>query len=292
MLNAVAILLLSGLIGGLEQSGAARPPAVAVSSEGPPGPPSPAMGRSEGSPGLPRPETTGRTEILVAAAVSLKEVLDEAAARFEMERPDVGVALDFAASGILLKQIEQGAPVDLFISASASEIDHLEKEGLIAAGSRKTLASNSLVAIVPTGSVPPASLARLAENRFDRIAVGNPSTVPAGRYAQEALASLGLLDILRPRFVFGESVRQVLEYVARGEASAGLVYGSDARAAEGRIVLGAKAPPESHSPILYQSAITSAAPHAAIVNELLEFLLSGGGQRLFLSHGFLPPPAR
>ena len=290
MLNAVAILLLSGLIGGLEQSGAARPPAVAVSSEGPPGPPSPAMRRSERSPGLPRPETTGRTEILVAAAVSLKEILDDAVAGFEMERPDV--ALDFAASGILLKQIEQGAPVDLFISASASEIDHLEKEGLIAAGSRKTLASNSLVAIVPTGSVPPASLARLAENRFDRIAVGNPSTVPAGRYAREALASLGLLDTLRPRFVFGESVRQVLEYVARGEASAGLVYGSDARAAEGRIVLGAKAPPESHSPILYQSAIPSAAPHAAIVNEFLEFLLSGGGQRLFLSHGFLPPPAR
>jgi molybdate transport system substrate-binding protein len=228
--------------------------------------------------------------LLVSAAASLKEALREAARRFEAAHPGTRVDVNVAASGVLLRQIEEGAPVDLFLSASREEIGRLEKEGRIESGSSRPLAANRLVVVVPAGAPPPASLAGLGDRRFERIAVGNPRTVPAGRYAEQALRSAGVLDAVRERLVPGESVRQVLEYVARGEVAAGLVYATDARAFEGKVGVGPQAPEGSHDAIVYFAAVLRDARNGTAAAGLMAFLLSEEGRRILARHGFLPPP--
>jgi molybdate transport system substrate-binding protein len=227
----------------------------------------------------------------VSAASSLKEAAREAADRFEAEHPGTGVVVNAAASGVLLRQIEEDAPVDLFLSASRDEIGRLERAGRIEIGAARPFASNRLIVIVPAGSSPPATLAGLADPRFDRIAIGNPRTVPAGRYAEQALRWAGIRDAVASRLVPGESVRQALEYVARGEAAAGLVYATDARALGRKVTLGPAAPEGSHDPIVYVAAPLRDAPHRTEAAALLAFLLSEEGRRILARHGFLPPPA-
>jgi molybdate transport system substrate-binding protein len=228
--------------------------------------------------------------VLVSAAGSLKEAIREVADRFEAAHPGTKIVVNVAASGVLLRQIEQDAPVDLFLSASRAEIERLERAGRIEAGSARPIAANRLVVVVPAGSAPPASLAGLADPRFDRIAVGNPRTVPAGRYAEQALRSAGILDAVADRLVPGESVRQALEYVARGDAAAGIVFATDARALEGKVAVGPEAPEGSHDPIVYLAAVLRDAPHRTGADGLLAFLLSDEGGRILARHGFLPPP--
>jgi molybdate transport system substrate-binding protein len=228
--------------------------------------------------------------VLVSAAASLKEAARDAAERFETAHPGVKVVVNAAASGVLLRQIEEGAPVDLFLSASRDEVTRLERAGRIEAGSSRPFAGNRLVVVVPVGNDPPATFAGLADPRFDRIAAGNPRTVPAGRYAEQALRHAGILDAVGKRLVPGESVRQVLEYVARGEAAAGLVYATDARAFEGKVRAGPEAPEGSHDPIVYFAAALRDAPHPRSAGALLAFLLSDEGRGVLARRGFLPPP--
>ncbi|MBZ5637568.1 MAG: molybdate ABC transporter substrate-binding protein [Acidobacteriia bacterium] len=230
--------------------------------------------------------------VLVSAASSLKEAIQEAAERFEVRHPGTGVVVNAAASGVLLRQIEEDAPVDLFVSASPDEIERLERAGRIDVGAARPVASNRLVVVVPAGSSPPATLAGLAAPRFDRIAIGNPRTVPAGRYAEQALRWVGVLNALATRLIPGESVRQVLEYVARGEVAAGIVYATDPRAMGERVVTGPEAPRGSHDPIVYLVAPLRDAPHPTDAAALMAFLLSEEGRSILARRGFLPPPPR
>ena len=164
-----------------------------------------------------------RRELHVSVAVSLLPAVREAAAEFENRHPGVSVRLNSGASAVLLQQIRRGAPADLFLSASPLEIDRLESLVGLRPGSRRTLASNRLVIVVPPGRAPPTDPRQLASQEFDLVAVGNPRTSPLGRYTAEALAALELDDTLAPRLVHGESARRVLDYVTRGEVAAGLV---------------------------------------------------------------------
>jgi molybdate transport system substrate-binding protein len=236
------------------------------------------------------PGAAAAETVLVSAAASLKEAVRDAADRFEAAHPGAKVVVNAAASGVLLRQIEEGAPVDLFLSASRDEVARLEKAGRIEPGSTRPLAGNRLVVVVPAGDEPPASLAGLADPRFDRIAAGNPKTVPAGRYAEQALRHAGILGTVAKRLVPGETVRQVLEYVARGEAAAGFVYATDARMFEGKVRLGPEAPAGSHDPIVYYAAPLRDAPHAQPAGALLAFLLSDEGRGVLARRGFLTPP--
>lgn len=227
----------------------------------------------------------------MSAAASLKEVLQEASVAFTTGRPGLAVEFNFGSSGQLLRQIEQGAPVDLFVSASPNEVDQLlAKTPGTAATDRRRLAANTLVIVVGTTVPAPSNPGELAAARFDRIAVGNPATVPAGRYAQQAIRSLGLTATLQLKLVFAEDVRQVVEYVARGEAAAGIVYGTDARAFATRVNVGPTFPAASHDPIVYEALVVPAAPHPEPARAFLEFLASDAGGRIFQAHGFAPPP--
>jgi molybdate transport system substrate-binding protein len=228
-------------------------------------------------------------ETRVAAAVSLESALREVAQAFEAHYDGRRLALSFAGSGVLLTQIEQGAPFDVVVLAGSEEMDRLAREGEIEAHSRIDVAGNRLVVAAPRGSPLPASLADLAGAGFERIAIGAPAAVPVGRYAREALEHAGLWEALRPRLMYAEHAAQVRTYLARGEADAGFVYASDLMA-DPAIQEAFRIDPASHTPILYPAALLREARDAEGGALFLEMLGGALGEVVLRRHGFLPPP--
>jgi molybdate transport system substrate-binding protein len=170
-------------------------------------------------------------EITVSAAISLKNAFEEIGKIFMQKHPGTKVIFNFAGSGALARQIETGAPVDVFASAAQKDMDDLGKRDLIVVNSRKDFAKNGVVLVKPARStIPLQTLTDLQKKEIRKIAIGNPKTVPAGRYAEEALRHHNLWDALKDKLIFAENVRQVLDYVARNEVDAGLVYSTDAMA--------------------------------------------------------------
>lgn len=229
-------------------------------------------------------------ELLVSAAASLKPVLDEIGRLPGQTR----VSWNFGGSGALQRQIESGAPVDVFISASPKQMDALEARGLLAPGTRRTLLRNELALIVPRDRPEVRDFAGLALPAVKRLALGEPKSVPAGAYAQEVLAHLKLLASVQPKMVFLLDVRQVLAAVERGDADAGMVYTSDAQGSRAVRVV-ATAPDGSHSPIIYPAAVLKNAPHPAAARAFVAQLFSAEAAGIFRRGGFgvapLPEPA-
>lgn len=223
---------------------------------------------------------------MVAAAASMARALEDAAVAFETERTGARVAITTGGSGLLVQQILRGAPVDVFIAASPAEIERLSETGAIVDGSRRRIASNRLVAIAPPGRRAPRDAAELADDGFAIIAVGNPRTAPLGRYTLQALERLGLREQLEPRLVFGENARQTLDYVARGEADAGIVYASDLglAAVEPAFML----PEDLHDPIRYQGVVLGDGAGRELGRDFLAYLGSEQARDAFSRHGFGP----
>jgi molybdate transport system substrate-binding protein len=230
--------------------------------------------------------------INLAAAISLKETMIDANIAYSKATGNE-VEFSFGASGLLLTQIRNGAPIDGFISAAVEQVDAMEKANLAVPGSRRDVAVNELVLIVPANSTlkltGPADLKR---DDVKRIAVGQPKVVPAGAYAMQSLKHLKLADALAGKLVNGATVRQVLDYVARGEVDAGFVYATDAEQAGARVHVIAVAPAESHEPIVYPGVIVAASNKQASVKKFLDFLATPAGKKILRRHGFsTPPPA-
>jgi molybdate transport system substrate-binding protein len=224
-------------------------------------------------------------DLVVSAAASLATPLNEAKPVFEATHPGTHLFYNFAASGILARQIEGGAPVDVFISASPQPMDQLQAHRQVLEGTRIGLLSNELVLVVPKGAqrrVKGFSDLSSAE----RIAVGDPGFVPAGQYAMEVLRHLGLWESLRPKLVYGQDVRQVLEYVARTEVDAGIVFATDAALMPDRVALVARAPAGSHQPVLYPAAVMVQSKSPEQARAFLEFLTRPEARALFEKHGF------
>lgn len=226
-------------------------------------------------------------DVVVSAAVSLKDALDEIARLFQSQHPDAKVRFNLGGSGTLQRQIEQGAPVDIFISASPEEMDALASKGLLQAGTRRNLLENRVVLIVPSGQSLVASFQDLAKPAVKQIAIGEPQTVPAGMYAQQVLTHLGLYDRLKPKLILAKDVRQVLTYVASGNVDAGVVYATDAKISD-KVKVVATAPEGSHSPVIYPLAILKGAPDAAGAKEFEAFLLGAQARQVFAKYGFIP----
>ncbi len=235
------------------------------------------------SPALPAP----KVELTVSAAISLKDSLDEITQLYHAEAPDVVIRFNYGASGTLQRQVEQGAPVDIFVSASPNQMDALESAGLVLSGTRKDIVRNQIVLIVPKGRAGISSFVDLAEPAVKIIAIGEPQTVPAGKYAQEVLTHLGLYDQLKPKYVLAKDVRQVLTYVATGNADAGIVYITDARISDEVTVI-ATAAEDSHSPIIYPAAVLKASRNTAAAKSFLEFLSGPKARAVFQKFGFIP----
>jgi molybdate transport system substrate-binding protein len=161
-----------------------------------------------------------------------------------------------------VRQVEAGAPVDVFASAGEKEMNELQSRGLIDEDSRRDFARNTLVLVVPNESkLDLHSFDGLANPAVNRIAIGNPNTVPAGRYARQLLETPGLWHRLESRLIPGESVRQVLDYVDRGEVSAGIVYATDIAVAHGRVRVVSQAPEGKYGPVLYPIAVLKSSSH-------------------------------
>jgi molybdate transport system substrate-binding protein len=240
--------------------------------------------RSEPS-GANRDSQAGR-EITVSAAASLKDAFREISKQHE-ERAGAKVNFNFGASGALQKQIESGAPVDVFASAGIPQMDALAKQGLIAPETRRDFARNTLALIVPADSkLGLSSFADLGGAKVMRLAVGNPTTVPVGQYSEQTLRRLGLWPQLQSRLILAEDVRQALDYVARGEVDAGVVYTSDVRATGDRVRIVATAPADSHDPILYPIAVVKASGHQDAARAFIDAVMSDDGQRILEKYGF------
>jgi molybdate transport system substrate-binding protein len=227
---------------------------------------------------------------LVFAAASLTEAL-RALAQDWAAKGHPAPRLSFAASSALARQIEQGAPADLFASADEPWMDHLAQRDLIAPGTRVSPIGNALVLVTPAAQPRPVALARgtdlLGLLAGGRLAVGDPAHVPAGRYAQAALTWMGQWEALAPRLARAENVRAALLLVERGEAPFGIVYATDAAASRGVAVAG-RFPPESHPPITYPFALTrrGAANPAAVA--LHAHLTGPAALPLWQRFGFQP----
>jgi molybdate transport system substrate-binding protein len=230
--------------------------------------------------------SNGDGGLTVSAAVSLKDAFEEIRKIYETRNSDK-VTFNFGASGVLQKQIETGAPVDVFASAGQTQMDALDKEGLLVSKSRVNFDRNQIVLIVPnTSQMELNSFDQLADARVGRIAAGNPKTVPAGQYSEQILKSLGIDDKVGPKLVLAEDVRQVLEYVTRGEVDAGIVYETDARTAGAKVRVVATAPESSHQPILYPIAVIKDSKQAAGAKKFIDLVLSPEGQSVLQKYGF------
>lgn len=241
--------------------------------------------------GLASPGPAAGVEVTFSAAISFKEAMEELGRAFTRRHPGVTVRWNFGASGELQKQIEAGAPVDLFASAATRQMDELQARGAVVAATRRTFARNGLVVVVPPDAR--ALLAAPADLRgagVKRLVVGNPRTVPAGQYAEESLRALGLWEQLRPRLVLAENVRQVLAYVARGEAEAGVVYATDVLARRDAVRVAFRLPEESYGPALAPVAVVTGGGQPALARDFIELLVSAEGQAVLARLGFLPPP--
>lgn len=229
-----------------------------------------------------------RKPVVVFAAASLQTALDAAAAAWKAETGK-SVTVSYAASSALARQIEQGAPADLFASADLDWMDHLDRKGLVRTGTRRNLLGNTLVLVEPA-SAPASSLTiapgfpLAAAIGGSRLATGNPQSVPVGRYAQAALTTLGVWAEVGPRVAGADNVRAALALVARGEARFGIVYATDARV-EPKVRVVGTFPAASHPPIVYPFALTAdaASPDA---EAFLAWLSSPQAVDLFTSQGF------
>ncbi|WP_448670671.1 molybdate ABC transporter substrate-binding protein [Pseudoxanthomonas mexicana] len=235
--------------------------------------------------------TTARAQddagLTVFAAASLKEALDDAAAAYR-KQTGVPVRVSYAASSALARQIEQGAPADVFFSADLEWMDYLQQRNRLDVATRRSLLGNRLVLIAPRASKAQVDLRRpatlLAALGDGRLAVGQTRTVPAGKYAKASLESLSLWNGVRPRLAESESVRAALMLVARGETPLGIVYASDAKAEPGVRVV-ATFPEDSHPPIVYPVAALRGA-RAAQAARFVQWLASPAADALFTKRGF------
>ena len=223
-------------------------------------------------------------ELTVSAAASLSESFTQISQEFTRET-GTKVNLNFASSNNLLRQMEQGAPVDVFASADQETMDSAAKKNLVDPATRKDFALNDLVLITPAKSTL-AGPEALSGAEVKHIAIGQPESVPAGRYAREALTSAGTWEALQSKFVFGNNVRQVLSYIQRGEADAGFVYRTDALAGgkDVRIVTAMT----GHKPVCYPIAVTKDSADRQMAQKFVDFVLSARGLEILADHGFSP----
>ena len=228
--------------------------------------------------------TSSRVTLTLSVAASLQNVIVDVESAYQRDHAEVDFRNNFGSSGTLAREIEEGAPVDAFISAAPKPMDSLESKGLIVHATRRNLLRNSLVLIAPRDSRL-RDFQGLMDSSVRLIALGDPASVPAGQYGRQTLTALHLFDKLDSKLVLGRDVRQVLTYVETGNADAGIVYATDAQAS-GRVRIVAVAPDSSHDAIVYPAAAIKTSLNEEAARSFVEYLGSPAAQAIFVKHGF------
>jgi len=235
------------------------------------------------APGVVRAE-----ELVVSAAASLTDAFSDIEPAFEKAHPGVDVVMNFASSGALYRQIEQGAPADVYASANPKWMQKAVEAGFVAASKVHVFAQNVLVLAVPADN--PAGLSSLDDlgaGKADSIGIGTPETVPAGQYAKAALEDRGMYAPLAPKMIFAESVRQVLDYLARGEVDCGFVYRTDAVKGGEAVMVLEEVPLDS--PVTYPIAVLESSASPETAQTFVAFVRSEAGVALLQGRGFQKP---
>lgn len=234
---------------------------------------------------LSQPENT--QELIIFAAASLSDVFSELVEQFNMTNSDVRVSLNLASSGTLQIQIEQGARADIFASAGKKQMDVLLKQGLMQSKSVKTFAENRLViAGLHDSSHRLIQPVDLLQREVSELGIADPATVPAGQYAVAALKSLGLWERLQAKLIYGGNVRQVLQYIERGEVDLGFIYLTDALVSK-KVKVFYTLPTETHPLIEYPIGLVAESQNQKLGEKFLEWVLSDQGQKILMKYGFL-----
>lgn len=225
------------------------------------------------------------SSVTVSAAISLKDSLEEIKIQYQKKNPKATITYNFGSSGSLQQQIEQGAPVDIFISAANKQMNALESKKLLLAGTRRNLVTNQLVLITPKLEKSLTKFQDLTEPSVAKIALGQPKSVPAGQYGEEVLKYFKILDSVKSKIIYGKDVHQVLTYVETGNVNAGLVYQTDAKTSD-QVRVAAIASKASHSPIVYPMAILKDSKNPSGAKAFSQFLTSQTSQSIFKKYGF------
>lgn len=226
-----------------------------------------------------------QTSLTVSAAISLSQALQELKTVYQTSNPNVTITYNFGASGALAQQIQQGAPVDVFFSAATKQMNDLQQSNLLINDTRRNLLTNRLVLITPKNGVALSDFKQLTDARIKKIAIGEPKSVPVGQYAQELLTKLGLWQQLQPKLVLGNNVRQVLTFVESGNADAGIVYTTDAKASD-KVTLRLTAAENLHSPLVYPLAVIRNSRNPAAAKAFVDFLGGDRAKIVFQKYGF------
>lgn len=232
-----------------------------------------------------------KVELLISAASSLTESLKEIQIAYEKEHLSVQLTFNFGGSGTLQHQIEQGAPVDLFLSAGNRQMNTLKDKQIIDPNDHNNLLTNELVVIVPTDiQFPVNTMKDITKPEVKKMAIGEPGTVPVGNYAKDSLVFHKLWDEVQPKTVFAKDVRQVLNYVETGNTDVGFVYKTDTLTSQ-KVKIAFSVDPQSYKPIEYPVGIVKATKNRKEAEAFYKYLQSKSAQDIFIKHGFsLPKP--
>lgn len=227
-------------------------------------------------------------ELTVSAAASLTNAFTDIGKAYEAAHPGEKVQFNFAASGALLQQIAKGAPVDVFASADQETMNQAEQQSLVKAGTRANFVRNELVVIVPADAkATPKALADLNDAAYRKVTIGVPASVPVGRYTKAVLEKANLWGAIEPKMIGAQSVRQALDYVARGEVEAGFVYATDAAIMSDKVKVAFAVPTEQ--PVLYPIAVIAATKNEAAARAFVAYVQSAAGQAVLTRYGFGKP---
>ncbi|MCR4944172.1 MAG: molybdate ABC transporter substrate-binding protein [Clostridium sp.] len=224
-------------------------------------------------------------DLNISAAASLKEAMADIQTAFNKDYPNINLTFNFGASGSLQKQIEQGAPCDVFISAGESQMTALSDSGLLADDSEKTLLKNNLVLITSSSDV--TNIDDLLTNKVSHVAIGDPASVPAGKYAEESLINLNMKNALMDKLVYAKDVKEVLAWTVAGNSEAGFVYKSDTYGNDSVKIIDTISD-EYHSPINYPVAIIKDTKNLEAAKDFENFLFSDTAKEIFEKYGYEP----
>lgn len=231
-------------------------------------------------------KTDGKSTLTISAAVSLKDAMDIIQENYQEMHPEVTLNFNFGGSGSLQQQISQGAPVDLFFSAAEDKFDVLVEENAMTKENHTSLLGNELVLVVPKGQQTLQNFNDLTNQTINQLAIGTPETVPAGKYAKEALENMKLWSTLEEKIIYTKDVRQVLSYIETGNVDAGIVYKTDALMSD-QVDIIATADASTHTPIVYPVGILTHTQQYEVAKDFYTYLQSDDALKVFEEYGFI-----